>query len=137
MNDHKNTRNTRIWRRTPRPPNGLYVGFSYSTRLDSYTGITWPFKGLPATQRPRNALRRTRCARTRSPWRPGLLHVLSNELPSVRIGLQRLDVLPPSCRQLTRLVLRAALLHDLNLTHEHTTQLARLTDPRANYLRMD
>ena len=69
--------------------------------------------------------------------RRGLLHVLSNELPSVGIGLQRLDVLLPSCRQLTRLVLRAALLHDLNLTHEHTTQLARLTDPRANYLRMD
>ena len=115
----------------------LAVLYYILTRLNFYTGITWPFKGLPAMQRPRNALRRTRCARTRSPWRPGLLHVLSNELPSMRIGLQRLDVLLPSCRQLTRLVLRATLLHDLNLTHEHTTQLARLTDPRANYLRMD
>ena len=100
-------------------------------------GLHGHLKALPATQRPCNALRRTRRTRTRSPWRPGVLHVLSNELPSVRIGLQRLDVLPPSCRQLTRLVLRAALLHDLNLTHEHNTQLARLTDPRANYLRMD
>ena len=98
-NNYKNTKNTRI-------PGRRTVCILASLILlgsDSYTGITWPFKGLPATQRARNALRRTRRARTRSPWRPGLLHVLSNELPSVRIGLQRLDVLLPSYRQLTRL----------------------------------
>ena len=40
-NDHKNTRNTRIWRRTPRPPNGLYVGFSYSTWLQQLVSKCW------------------------------------------------------------------------------------------------
>ena len=61
---------------------GLYVGFLFNqtTRLKLHTPITWPFIAPLATQRPRSSLRRTRRARTRPPWRPCLLHDLSNRL---------------------------------------------------------